>query len=71
MIFKYRIELIVGLSLTNATKNGFLTIDAQITLYFDTQLLIIYLSGIETLICHGEIEFNSVYFLRFCTKYVT
>ena len=30
-----------------------------------------YLSGIETFICHGEIEFNRVYFLRFCTKYYT
>ena len=39
--------------------------------YFDTLLLIIYLSAIETLICHKEIEFNRVYFLRFCTKYHT
>ena len=28
-----------------------------------------YLSGMETLICHREIEFNSV--LPFCTKYIT
>ena len=39
--------------------------------YFNTPLLFIYMSGIEALICHGEIEFNRVYFLRFCTKYHT
>ena len=39
--------------------------------YFNTPLLILYLSAIETLICHTEIEFNRVYFLRFCTKYRT
>ena len=32
-------------------------------------LLDIYLSVIETLICHIEIELNKVCFLRFCTKY--
>ena len=39
--------------------------------YFDTPFLIIWFSGIDKLICHGEIEFNRVYFLRLCTKYVT
>ena len=40
--------------------------------YFDTRLLIIYLSGIEILIFHIEIVFKRVvYFLRFCTKYDT
>ena len=34
-------------------------------------LLIIYLSAIETLICHTEIEVDRVYFLPFCTKYDT
>ena len=27
-----------------------------------------YLSAIKRLICHTKIEFNRVYFLRFCTK---
>ena len=39
--------------------------------YFHTPLLIIILSAIETLICQIDIEFNKVYFLRFCTKYNT
>ena len=30
-----------------------------------------YFSGMETLICHEEIESDRVSFLRFCTKYVT
>ena len=30
----------------------------------------IYLSAIETLICLTEIEFNRVYFLRFCREYL-
>ena len=30
-----------------------------------------YLSAIENLICHTEIEVNRLYFLRFCTKYLT
>ena len=30
-----------------------------------------YLSAIETFICHREIKFKRVYFLRFCTKYDT
>ena len=40
-------------------------------LYFNTLLLIIYLSAIKTLICHTEIEIHRVYFLRVCTKYLT
>ena len=36
---------------------------------FYTPLLIICLSAIETLVCHRKIEFDTVYFLRFCTKY--
>ena len=28
-----------------------------------------YLNAIKTLICHTEIAFSRVYFLRFCTKY--
>ena len=39
--------------------------------YFNTALLIIYVSAIETPICHREIKFNRVYFLRFCSKYDT
>ena len=39
--------------------------------YFKIHLIIIYLSAIETLICHTEIEVNRVYFLQFCTKYLT
>ena len=39
--------------------------------YFKTMLLIKYLSAIETLICHREIEFNSVYCLRIITIYDT
>ena len=38
---------------------------------FNILLLIIYLSAIETLIFHTEIEVNKVYFLQFCTKYRT
>ena len=38
-------------------------------IYLNNPLLIIYLSAIETLICHTEIEVNRIYFLRFCTKY--
>ena len=38
-------------------------IDALIQFYFDTPLLIICLSDIKTLICHGENEINRVYFL--------
>ena len=38
---------------------------------FNTLMIILYLSAIETLICYRDIEFNSVYFLRFCTKYDT
>ena len=41
------------------------------SVHFDTLLLMIYSSDIETLIGHGEIEFYRIYFLRFCTKYVT
>ena len=37
----------------------------------NTPSLIIYLSAIETPICHREIEFNRVYILRFSTKYDT
>ena len=36
---------------------------------FNTSLLIIHFSAIETLICHKEIEFNRVYFLRFRKNY--
>ena len=39
--------------------------------YFNTPLLMIYLSATEALIFHIEIELNRVYFLRFCTKYDT
>ena len=39
--------------------------------YFITPLLITYLSAVETLIYYLEIEFNGVFFLRFCTKYKT
>ena len=39
--------------------------------YFNTPLLIIYLSAIETLTCQREIDFNGVYFLWFWTKYDT
>ena len=35
---------------------------------FSIQLLITYLSAIETHICHAEIKFDKVYFLQFCTK---
>ena len=41
------------------------------SIHFNTPLLIIYLSAIETLICHREIELDRVYFLRFCTNYHT
>ena len=44
-------------------------IDASIQ--FNTSLWIICLSGIETPKFQREIEFNRVYFLPFCTKYVT
>ena len=36
--------------------------------YYDIPLLSMYMSDIETLIHHREIEFNGIYFLRFCTK---
>ena len=36
---------------------------------FNTSLLIIHFSAVETLICHKEIEFNRVYFLRFRKNY--
>ena len=35
-------------------------------IYFNIPSIIIYLSGIETLICHGEIELNRFFFLLFC-----
>ena len=38
---------------------------------FNTLLLIKYLSAIDTLTCHREIEFNMVYFLRIRTKCIT
>ena len=34
----------------------------------NTLLLIIYLSAVQIHICHGETEFNRVYFLRFYTN---
>ena len=37
--------------------------------YFNTLLLIIYLSAIEMPICHKEIEFHRVQLFRFFTKY--
>ena len=46
-------------------------IDALSRVYFNTIMLILYLSAIETLICYTEIELKRVYFLRFCTKYET
>ena len=39
--------------------------------YFNTLFLIMHLSAIETLICQREIHFDSIHFLRFCTKYDT
>ena len=46
-------------------------IDALDTTHFKIPLLIIYMSAIETFICSTEIEVKWVYFLRFCTKYLT
>ena len=40
-------------------------------IHFNTPLLIIYLSSIETLICHRDIEFDRLHFLQFCTNYDT
>ena len=40
----------------------------QFILIFHYQLY--YLSAIETLICHTDIEVNRAYFFRFCTKYL-
>ena len=40
-------------------------------IYFNIPLLIIYLSAFKTLICHTDIDVNRIYFLRFCTKYLT
>ena len=45
-------------------------IDALIQFILKPTMVIMYLSAIETLICHSDIEFNRVYFLLFGTKYV-
>ena len=37
--------------------------------YFYAPMLIIYLSVIETFVCHREIELNRAYCHRFCTNY--
>ena len=39
--------------------------------YFNSPLLMLSLSAIETPSCPTEIEFNRVYFIRFCTTYHT
>ena len=52
-------------------QEKFLDDECPNPVYFNTPLLIVYLSAIKTLICHREIEFNRVFFLWFCTKTIT
>ena len=56
--------------MTSLEKECIPMIDPQIQ-FLNTPLLIIYLSAIETLISHREIDYNRVYFLRLCIKRLT
>ena len=68
---KVKVDIITSDDIKIYYTGKFQDFTARYIINFNISLLIIYLSAIETLICHTEIEVDRVYFHRFCTKYKT